>query len=98
MFKEESNSIWSKCLKKHIQVYHEKSGNYKTTLIVAPHLYRVVTRVNFLTVKLWMEHVNAEIKTRKLNVPVIDKVNWMVLNKGYRRDFQKRLSEAENAK
>lgn len=85
---------WNSILKKHIQLTHSKNGHHKTTLVVSDKLYSVVTRVNFLTVKLLVDHVNQIVKSNKeLKLDPITKINWLVMLKSYRRDFQRNLEE-----
>jgi len=91
---ENNQENWDTILKKHIQLTHSKNGHHKTTLTISDTLYSVVTRVNFLSTKLWIDHVNSIIKSNKdLKIDPITKINWLVLLKSYRRDFQRNLEE-----
>ncbi|HWY09836.1 MAG TPA: hypothetical protein VN026_00855 [Bacteroidia bacterium] len=43
---------WDALVKRHVQLIHSKSYQYKTTLSGSePHLYLVVTRVNYMIQK-----------------------------------------------
>ncbi len=84
-------------LKRHIELVHSKVGQYKTILETSDIYYIVVTKVNFSTTKLWVEYINSIIKNNpKARVDSITKINWLVLLKSYRKDFQKNLIEKIN--
>jgi hypothetical protein len=90
----ENKENWDSILKRHIQLAHIKNGHYKTTLPVSDTLYSVVTRVNYLTAKIWFDHVNSIIRSNKaLKIEPLNKINWLVMLKSYRRDFQRNLEE-----
>lgn len=90
----ENKENWDTILKKHIQLAHSKNGHYKTTLPISDTLYSVVTRVNYHTAKIWFDHVNSIIKSNKaLKLEPLNKINWLVMLKSYRRDFQRNLEE-----
>jgi len=83
-------------LEKTIRLVHSKSGYYKTTLHNSDLMYNVVTRVNYLTVLLWIEFINPLIKEYNLSNPdkkieLFTKPNWLVMIKSYRRDFKAKL-------
>ena len=78
-------------LTKTIQLVHSKSGQYKTVLYSSETLYNIVTKVNYLTVLLWMEYANLIItkynKTSEKKIELFKKPNWLIMIKSYRRDF-----------
>lgn len=77
-----------KQITKTIELVHSKSGQYKTTLFTNHLFYQVVTRVNYLTALLWIEHVNSIIKVNpQLQLDLFTKPNWLVMIKSYRNDF-----------
>lgn len=78
---------WYKELESHIRVVHAASGHHKTILITGPRLYQVATRVNYLTISLWRNHVNGLIKSNKLAVDPINRISWLVMQKKYRKEF-----------
>lgn len=75
-------------LEKTIRLVHSKSGQYKTVLYTSHNMYQVVTRVNFMTVSMWLVHYNASVidKTK-----IIPKINWLVMLKSYRRQKDNEL-------
>lgn len=90
----ENKENWDTTLKTHIQLVHSKNGHYKTTLAVSDTLYSVVTRVNYHTAKIWFDYVNSMIKGNKsLKLEPLNKINWLVMTKSFRRDFQRNLEE-----
>ena len=96
MNKEFKNEHWYKELDSHIKCTHASSGHSKTILINRdkPHLYSVVTRVNNLTTKLWIEHVN--LITRKLDVNKFEtqRFCWLTEQKKYRSEYLKKVISA----
>lgn len=82
-------------LTKTIQLVHSKSGHYKTVVYSSEILYNVVTRVNYLTVLLWIEYANSIIidynKTSEKKIETFKKPNWLIMIKSYRRDFINKL-------
>jgi len=83
---------WYQELKSHIECVN--ASQYKTILITGPHFYQVVTRVNNLTTKLWMEHVNVILKANKqVKIEQIRRVEWLTMQKRYRREFQQKIED-----
>ena len=82
-------------LEKTIRLVHSKSGLYKTILHTSANFYLVVTRVNYMTANLWLNHYNSIQldKTKR-----ISKVNWLVMLKSYRRDKLNELINQPNPK
>lgn len=81
-------------LEKTIRLVASKSGLYKTILHSSDFTYNVVTRVNYLTALLWIEHTNTIIKSKsELNLDLFKKPNWLVMLKTYRRDFINKLTQ-----
>jgi hypothetical protein len=80
-------------LKKHIELTHSKTGHHKTIIETSDTVYLVVTKVSFSTIKLWVEHINEIIKSNPTlpKTEPITKINWLILLKGYRREFKKNL-------
>lgn len=80
-------------LERTIRCMHSKSDQYKTILITSPHLYLVVTRVNYLTAKLWIEWRNSVVKEDKQNPesPLRRTISWLTMNKHYRREETNRI-------
>ena len=60
---------WNVLLKRHIELLYSKNLQYKTTLSGSePHLYLVVTRVNYLTASHWLERRNKLVNNGKGNI------------------------------
>ena len=79
-------------LKQHIELINSKSGLYKTILYSEnPLYYNVVTKVNYNVVKLWLENYNSKAKEP------INKINWLVIIKSYRRQLDKELLNQNNS-
>lgn len=81
-------------LKKHIELIYSKSNQYKTIIYNQenPLYYNVVTKVTYLTNLLWIDYINNLIKLNpQLKIEKINKVNWLTLNKQYRRNLEKQL-------
>lgn len=80
-------------LTKHIQLIHSKNNQHKTVLYSNnPLYYNVVTRVNYNTLLLWIEHINPIIKQKQIpNLLPITKPNWMHFIKSYRRELENKL-------
>nr|WP_298655654.1 hypothetical protein [uncultured Flavobacterium sp.] len=93
MNKEFKNKCWYKELDSHIKHLHASSGNRKTILInrEKPFLYLVVTRVNFLTTNLWIEHVNSIIKGLDSNKFESQRFCWLTEQKKYRQEYLKKI-------
>ena len=96
MNKEFKNEYWYKQLDSHIKCYHSSSGHRKTILINRKNnfLYLVVTRVNFLTTKIWIEHINNIINEFDKNKFDIQRFCWLTEQKKYKRDFLKKLNNS----
>lgn len=81
-------------LEKTIRLIHSKSGHHKTVLHSSDLMYNVVTRVNYMTILLWIEYINTIIKSKpELKLEPFTKPNWLVMIKSYRRDFELRLNK-----
>ena len=80
-------------LTKHIELVNSKGGHYKTVLYTSNIYYLIVTKVNFLTVKLWVDYINELIKNNPTTPKTepINKINWLIMVKSYRRDFENNL-------
>lgn len=84
-----------KQLKRHIELVHSKNehNNYKTILVTAPHLYIVVTRVNYSTAKLWIEWRNSIVKENaKYESPIKRKITWLTMNRQWRLEQSKEIN------
>ncbi len=73
-------------MRTHIEAVHK--DQFKTILITAPHLYLVVTKVNNLTAKLWIDFINAKIKEMPIKKEQFKRITWLVSQKKFRREFQ----------
>lgn len=82
---------WYKELDSHIKCFHAASGQRKTILITGPHFYQVVTRVNNLTTRLWIEHVNGLIKQIGGTKFEPQRMCWLTEQKNYRKEFLKKV-------
>ncbi len=88
---------WNVLLKRHIELLYSKNFQYKTTLEGSePHLYLVVTRVNYLTACLWLEQRNKIVSNGKSGnykgfVDLPAKPNWLVMTASFRREENERL-------
>ena len=94
-------------IKRHIEVYHEKNGHYRTAIpaneplqiaenwtIPAEKLYHVVTRVNYNTTLLWLEWRNKIAKSKpELKLEQIQKPDWLIRSKWYRRAQEEVLKQ-----
>jgi len=95
--KNYKKEYWYVELESHIMAIHASSGNYKTILITGPHLYLVVTKVNNLTTKLWMDYMNSIIiQYPQFQIPLFKRVTWLLTQKQYRRNFQLELKTKIN--
>ncbi len=87
-------------LKRHIELVASKNGLYKTTLIISPTLYRVVTKVNHLSFTLWLQNAQEKLKKLPRNqteaLSDLLKINWLIRIKSQRRDIDKRIAEKLN--
>lgn len=93
MDKEFKNIYWYKELKSYIEVVN--ASQYKTVLITGPHFYNVVTRVNNLTTRLWLEYINALLKANK-HIKIeqqLRRIDWLMMQKRYRRELQQKIEE-----
>lgn len=68
-------------------------GEYKTAITgEIPYTHKIVTRVNFLTAYLWLEHFKS--KWGKNNIGEFEltkKPNWIIMYKRYRRECDLKL-------
>lgn len=95
MDKQYKKQHWYEELKSHIECVN--ASQYKTILITERHLYCVVSRVNNLTTKLWMEHINTILKANKrLQIEQLRRVDWLISQKRFRREFQKKIEDKIN--
>lgn len=94
MNREFKNDTWYKELESHIKCFHASSGNRKTILInkTKPSFYLIVTRVNHLTTKIWIEHVNSIIKSLGTNKFELQRFCWLTEQKKYRHEYIKKLT------
>lgn len=72
--------------KAFVEVWYR--DKYKTAVYLpeTPHLFRIITRVNYLTAQLWLEWRNKQVNDgRKGFVILPDKPNWLVMNRYFRR-------------
>ena len=73
-------------------VYHRPQ--YKTAIIgEKPYLYHIVTRVNYLTSKLWLENVYNNVNGKKgfTDIPK-EKPNWLCMIRQFRREQDIKIS------
>jgi len=94
MNREFKNEYWYKELNSHIRCFHASSGNRKTILInrEKPILYSVVTRVNFLTTKLWIEYVNEIIKASNQKKIEPQRFCWLTEQRKYKQNITTELN------
>lgn len=72
-----------------VKVYYYP--NYKTAILEEPPLYKIVTRVNYLTACLWMKWRNDQVNDGRkgfVQLPT-DKPNWLVMTRNFRRRQEK---------
>lgn len=84
---------WDITVKDHVKLIHSKGGQYKTTLKTSDTMYLVVTRVNYLVIKLWVDYINEVINDNPTTpkTELITKINWLVMLKSYRRELENKL-------
>jgi hypothetical protein len=84
-------------LKKSVQMIHSKNYEYKTAIKGSkPHLYLVVTRVNYITAQLWLNNRHKVVKMpQKGFIELPTKPNWLVMAKSFRRDEDQRIKELQ---
>lgn len=92
MNKPYNKQKWYLELDSHIKCVYNVSKQRKTILITGDHFYIVVTRVNYLTTTLWINHVNSIIKELGTDRIELQRFGWLVEQKSYRRDFMVKLS------
>lgn len=84
-------------LESHIRSVGNSAGQYKTILITGPNFYQVVTRVNNITIRLWIEHINSLIKQLpKGKFDPIQRISWIVTQKNYRRALESEIKNKLN--
>lgn len=66
---------------------------YRTAILgEKPYLYIIVTRVNYLTACLWLEHRNKKVNDgQKSFVKLPNKPNWLVMVRNFRRMQDKKM-------
>lgn len=72
--------------------------SYKTAVYLpeTPHLFRVITRVNYITSCLWLEWRNKQVNDgRKGFVILPNKPNWLVMNRYFKRRQEKLMRVSE---
>lgn len=82
-----------------VEVYYR--DKYKTAVDIPeePHLFRIITRVNYLTSCLWLEWRNKQVNDgRKYFVHLPDKPNWLVMNRNFKRRQEKLMRVMEYLK
>lgn len=84
---------WYKELDSHIKCFYRFAGQRKTILInlEKPHLYLVVTRVNFISTQQWIEYVNSIIKTLPKNKVDLQRFCWLTEQRQYKKQFLSKL-------
>ncbi len=98
MNKPHNKEHWYKELDSHIKCFYAYNKQRKTILInqEKPHFYNVVTRVNYLSTMLWIEHVNALIKTLAKDKFEPKRFGWLAEQKNYRREFLNKVNNSIN--
>jgi hypothetical protein len=84
-------------IKRTIAVTHSKNMEYKTAIRgSADHFYLVVTRVNYLTAQLWLDRRHKIITgITKGFTELPKKPHWLVMNRHFRREEDKRILELQ---
>ncbi len=67
--------------------------DYKTAILGSEsHLHLIVTRVNRITAKLWLDNIYSKLMGSSgfPDVPK-DKPNWLIMNRSFRREKDKEI-------
>jgi len=78
------------------QLYHRPE--HKTAIQGnKPHLFAIVTKVNYLTAKLWLENIYNKVNGKNgfVNVPK-DNPNWIVMSRKFRREKEIEIKTSLN--